>query len=76
LDREKALLGDDAAEFATASDSRLATVEDDDDDLLGGDDSVHYGGDKAQEVLDFESDFPDISAEQVIVTLHLQTKTP
>jgi hypothetical protein len=39
-------------------------VEDDDDDLLGGDDHVYQAG-SGQEVMDFESDFPDIQAESV-----------
>jgi hypothetical protein len=49
LARERALLGDDATQFATSNDS--AAFEDASDDLLGG------GGEDAQ----FESQFPDIN---------------
>jgi hypothetical protein len=57
LDRERALLGDDANQFATANDN-LATVEDDDDDdLLGGGGAIHHGG---EELSGFESSFPAI----------------
>ncbi|TVY25580.1 Clathrin light chain [Lachnellula hyalina] len=51
LAREKALLGDDADQFATGNDN-AAFVEDGDDDLLGG------GG--GEEVTEFESSFPVI----------------
>jgi len=51
LSREKALLGDDADQFATGDDN-AAFVEDGDEDLLGG------GGD--EEVTEFESSFPAI----------------
>ena len=54
LDRERALLGDDADQFASEND-RAATVEDGDDDLLGGDFSqANVGG---QEMSGFESSF-------------------
>ncbi|KAF2646472.1 clathrin light chain [Massarina eburnea CBS 473.64] len=58
LKREEALLGADAANFATPND-RLATVEDGDDDLLGGGDfpEVNVGG---EEIMGFESSFPAI----------------
>jgi hypothetical protein len=49
LAREKALLGDDANQFATVEDGDF------DDDLLGG------GGETDQ----FESQFPDITANEV-----------
>jgi len=58
LDRERALLGDDADQFATPNDSRMTTVEDDDDDLLGGG-AVSYGG-EASGLQEFESSFPEI----------------
>jgi len=55
LDRERALLGDDADQFATAHDHKATTVEEaDDDDLLGG----GYTGDA--ETMEFESSFPEI----------------
>ncbi|KAI1405637.1 clathrin light chain [Hypoxylon fuscum] len=56
LARERALLGDDATQFATGNES-AALADPSSDDLLGG------GGESAQ----FESQFPDISTpnEQV-----------
>jgi len=56
LDRERALLGDDANLFATANDN-LATVEDADDDLLGEQGLASQGG---EEMAGFESSFPAI----------------
>ena len=58
LSRERALLGDDADQFASAND-KLATVEDGDDDLLGGGTSfqANVGG---EEITGFESSFPAI----------------
>ncbi|KAL3424886.1 clathrin light chain [Phlyctema vagabunda] len=55
LTREKALLGDDADQFASGNDN-AAFVEDDDDDLLGG----GGGGGGDEEVTEFESSFPAI----------------
>ncbi|TVY64308.1 hypothetical protein LSUE1_G007004 [Lachnellula suecica] len=52
LAREKALLGDDADQFATGNDN-AAFVEDGDEDLLGG-------GGSNEEVTEFESSFPAI----------------
>ena len=49
LEREKAILGDDANQFATVED---AGFDDGDDDLLGG------AGNNAE----FESQFPDITS--------------
>ena len=56
MTRERAALGDDAAQFASANDN-AAHVEDGDDDLLGG---GSYGGGNAgaEEVTEFESSFP------------------
>ncbi|OCK73429.1 hypothetical protein K432DRAFT_387404 [Lepidopterella palustris CBS 459.81] len=58
LSRERALLGDDAIQFASPND-KLATVEDGgDDDLLGGGNfSSNTGG---QEMAGFEDSFPAI----------------
>ena len=58
LTRERAALGEDAAQFSTAGDHN-ATLQDDDDDLLGGGD---YNGPAAagEEITDFESSFPSI----------------
>ncbi|KAL2064333.1 hypothetical protein VTL71DRAFT_4827 [Oculimacula yallundae] len=55
LSREKALLGDDADQFATGNDNS-AYVEDGNDDLLGG------GGGNEQ-VQEFESSFPSIDTQ-------------
>lgn len=57
LDRERAVLGDEADQFATAQDHLATTVEDaGDDDLLGG----LGAADGADEILGFESSFPTI----------------
>lgn len=77
LERERALLGEDADLF-NAGDSKpgAATVEDGDDDLLGGDDFVSApaqtsGGD----IDDFESSFPAIdttnNVRMSLFSLHL-----
>ncbi|EMD97280.1 hypothetical protein COCC4DRAFT_72767 [Bipolaris maydis ATCC 48331] len=57
LSRERALLGDDADQFASEND-RTATVEDGDDDLLGGGFSQAQAG--GEEMSGFESSFPAI----------------
>ncbi|PVH97507.1 clathrin light chain [Periconia macrospinosa] len=57
LDREKAVLGEDASIFETPND-KIATVEDGDDDLLGGGDFQSSTG--GQEMSGFESSFPAI----------------
>ena len=57
LSRERALLGDDADQFASDND-KLATVEDGDDDLLGGEYSQANVG--SQEMDGFENSFPAI----------------
>ncbi|KAH0843950.1 hypothetical protein AYO21_08340 [Fonsecaea monophora] len=65
LEREQALLGEDAELFDTTDRPGAATVEDD-DDLLGGDGDFTSapaqpsGGDGQQELDDFESSFPAI----------------
>lgn len=61
LAREKALLGDDADQFKTDQDA--APVGDTNDDLLGG-----GTGTNAQST--FESQFPDITAEQPVGRTH------
>jgi hypothetical protein len=53
LERENAILGDDANQFATVED---ADFDDGDDDLLGG--GMASPGNNAQ----FESQFPDITS--------------
>ncbi|KAL8829452.1 MAG: hypothetical protein Q9170_006160 [Blastenia crenularia] len=56
LTRERAILGDDAAQFGSVNDN-TATVEDGGDDLLGGGgyDEVQQDG---EEISQFESSFP------------------
>ncbi|TKA64685.1 hypothetical protein B0A49_06425 [Cryomyces minteri] len=61
LSRERALLGDDADQFASAAEN-VATVEDGgDDDLLGGGGGDSHPADNAADDMDgFESSFPAI----------------
>lgn len=70
LSRERAALGDDAAQFASASDNfrGSATVEDGDDDLLGGGGGSFNGGHHAggEEVTEFESSFPAIDTNNTV----------
>lgn len=61
LTREKALLGDDANQFATGNENTV-TVEDGDDDLLGGGE-----GSGGAEVTEFESSFPAIDTQNEAV---------
>ncbi len=64
LRREKAVLGDDANQFATPHDN-LATVEDAvDDDLLGGG-STSAGNDIGG-MTNFESSFPAIDSQNEV----------
>lgn len=53
MEREKAILGDDARQFATVED---VGFDDDDGDLLGGGMSGAGGN------TDFDSQFPDITS--------------
>lgn len=62
LARERALLGDDADQFATPADN-AATV-DDDDDLLGGGQSYQASAD--HEMGGFESSFPAIDTSNEV----------
>ena len=73
LDRERAALGDDAAQFATPGDN-IATVEDaGDDDLLGGGgDFVQADGVSQQDISGFESSFPAIDTSNE-VSVHALT---
>jgi hypothetical protein len=64
LARERALLGDDADQFATPADN-TATV-DDDDDLLGGGQSYQASAD--HEMGGFESSFPAIDTSNEVST--------
>ncbi|ETI28081.1 hypothetical protein G647_00530 [Cladophialophora carrionii CBS 160.54] len=66
LERERALLGEDAELFNANSGRPAATVQDGDDDLLGGDDDFTpapaqpSGGAAPDDLDDFESSFPAI----------------
>ena len=62
LARERALLGDDADQFATPADN-AATVEDD-NDLLGGGESYQAPAD--HEMGGFESSFPAIDTSNEV----------
>ncbi|KAI4121158.1 MAG: hypothetical protein LQ341_007443, partial [Variospora aurantia] len=65
LSRERALLGDDAAQFSSANEN-AATVEDGDDDLLGdggGYDGAQEGG---EEISEFESSFPAMDSQNEV----------
>lgn len=68
MSREKALLGDDADQFATGDD--VAFVDDGDNDLLGG--GGLSGGGMGEDITGFESSFPAIDTrEQVCFALIL-----
>jgi len=79
LTRERAILGDDAAQFAGPGDhaGQATTVEDGEEDLLGGDYSNggpinggdHTGG---QDLTDFESSFPAIDTRNEVQHSHLR----
>jgi hypothetical protein len=58
LEREKAVLGADANQFATVED---AGFDDDDDDLLGGGGVSSPGNNAA-----FESQFPDLASSNEV----------
>ena len=67
LSREKAALGDDAAQFAGHGDN-AARVEDEDDDLLGGAGDGHNRG---EGLTDFESSYPAIDASNEVVFIRI-----
>jgi len=58
LAREKALLGDDADQFATSNDADILGNSGDDDLLGGGGGGSQANGDQSQ----FESQFPEIGS--------------
>jgi hypothetical protein len=66
LTRERAVLGDDAAQFATPRDRQAATVEDGNDDLLGGEDDYGDVSAGAEEIAGFESSFPAIDTSNEV----------
>ncbi|KAK4946887.1 Clathrin light chain [Elasticomyces elasticus] len=69
LERERALLGEDADLFAANDKPGAATVQDGDDDLLGGDDGdftsapAQTSGGAQNDLDDFESSFPAIDTK-------------
>jgi len=65
LDRERAALGDDANQFASAQDN-IATVEDADDDLLGGGGGDYQANMGGEEMSGFESSFPAIDTSNEV----------
>lgn len=65
LTRERALLGDDAAQFSSANDN-TATVEDGDDDLLGGGGDYEGGQAGGEEISQFESSFPAMDSQNEV----------
>ena len=65
LARERAALGDDAAQFASENDHNAAPLQDD-EDLLGGGDNRHTNNDQ---FADFESSFPTVDTHNE-VSLH------
>ena len=60
LSRERALLGDDAAQFASTNDNHANIQADDDFDLLGGGDTYNDRDTDGEEVTEFESSYPAI----------------
>ncbi|KAM0800917.1 clathrin light chain [Usnea florida] len=62
LARERAALGDDAAQFASSGDN-AATVEEEEDDLLGGGGSYGGGNVGKEEITEFESSFPPMDTQ-------------
>lgn len=70
LTRERAALGDDAAQFSSPGDNfhGSATVEDGDDDLLGGGDDYHGGNQGGEQVTEFESSFPALDSDNSVRT--------
>lgn len=75
LDRERAVLGDDADLFS--SEQQTATVEDGDNDLLGGDFSeVQQPSGDADELNGFESSFPAIDTTNEVCATQLSHTTP
>ncbi|PYH34484.1 clathrin light chain CLC1 [Aspergillus neoniger CBS 115656] len=67
LARERAMLGDDAEQFATPQDHVADDINNDDDLLEGADAAPSAGGVEPQEISGFESSFPalDTQNEQV-----------
>lgn len=75
LTRERAALGDDAAQFATPGDTHgaSATLEDGENDLLGSLDSFDGGQGGSDETTEFESSFPAIDTRNNVRFHHSAT---
>ncbi|OBT45783.1 hypothetical protein VE00_03870 [Pseudogymnoascus sp. WSF 3629] len=56
LSRERAVLGEDATQFASKNDKAAFVDDDDEDDLLGG------GNNGGEEVTEFQNNYPDVNA--------------
>jgi ABC-type transporter Mla subunit MlaD len=65
LARERAVLGEDASEFATAQDAAATENVDTGDDLLGGAESAPAQQAAPEEVAGFESSFPAVDTSDV-----------
>ncbi|ELR08913.1 hypothetical protein VC83_05855 [Pseudogymnoascus destructans] len=55
LSRERAVLGEDATQFASKNDKAAFVDDDDEDDLLGG------GNNGGEEVTEFQNNYPDVN---------------
>ena len=66
LARERAMLGDDAEQFATSQDHVAATENVDDDDLLGGAADAPSGSPAHEEMSGFESSFPALESQNEV----------
>ena len=71
LDRERALLGEDADQFTLTQDQATTseTAQNGEDDLLGGDDDFgepQHAAATTQEDLDFESSYPAIDTQNEV----------
>lgn len=77
LTREKAALGDDAAQFASAGENarRVPRIEADDGDLLGGDDNYESGQYTENGADDLQTSFPAIDTSNEVMTLFLMLNT-
>lgn len=66
LARERAMLGDDAEQFATSQDHVATTENVDDDDLLGGAEAAPSGSPAREEISGFESSFPALETQNEV----------
>lgn len=66
LARERALLGDDASQFASAGDNSATVQDGNDGDLLGGGESYDGGNQGGEEITEFESSFPAVDTRNEV----------